>query len=341
MKVFSVAYFSRGGSKRNSKGSSSASSSSASHNSHHGGFSRDDRPFPPNDLTSGAYIITSPPRYYDPMQQHHPQTSHTLQFARNVNHNNHVFRGSNPDLRRLNGSGYTIYDDEDFNPGGNRRRHGSSSSNPTRSIKNPFQRSRSTSASGRKGNGGNHNHNHGNHENNGFVWPTQFIPAGAFASPAMTPTSSQNGYGTGEPIYSEPLPPMTSQVREAERKTMLKQSSGYYPNPHDPVQISNHIYEYLVTRRSDASSTQLVNGSSEKAANAGCTGAVPKGKPSAGRRGGSLASSPSSTASSSSKRDSQDSNSGRNTKKMKFIKYRRGMFDLCHRGCEMSQFKRV
>ena len=47
-----------------------------------------------------------------------------------------------------------------------------------------------------------------------------------------------------EPIYSEPLPPMSSQVKEAEHRTNIK----YFPDPNDPVQISNHIYEYLVKK---------------------------------------------------------------------------------------------
>jgi hypothetical protein len=67
----------------------------------------------------------------------------------------------------------------------------------------------------------------------GLVWPTSIVPGGASSAPA-------------EPIYSEPLPPITSQIREAE-KTKLR----YFPDPSDPVQISNHIYEYLVNRRND------------------------------------------------------------------------------------------
>ena len=48
-----------------------------------------------------------------------------------------------------------------------------------------------------------------------------------------------------EPIYSEPLPPMCSQVKEAE---VLRTNKKYFPDPNDPVQISNHIYEYLVKK---------------------------------------------------------------------------------------------
>lgn len=99
---------------------------------------------------------------------------------------------------------------------------------------------------------------------NGFVWPTSILPS----LPGRTKSNqslnggdqnknksnhqhnnnNSNHHHPDEPIYSEPLPPMSSQVREAER-TVLK----FYPDPTDPVQISNHIYEYLVTRRSDAS----------------------------------------------------------------------------------------
>lgn len=43
-----------------------------------------------------------------------------------------------------------------------------------------------------------------------------------------------------EPIYSEPFPP----ENESPNK--------FYPDPHDPVQISNHIYEYLVSKRAAA-----------------------------------------------------------------------------------------
>ena len=48
-----------------------------------------------------------------------------------------------------------------------------------------------------------------------------------------------------EPIYSEPLPPMCSQVKEAE---VHRTNAKYFPDPNDPVQISNHIYEYLVKK---------------------------------------------------------------------------------------------
>ena len=45
-----------------------------------------------------------------------------------------------------------------------------------------------------------------------------------------------------EPIYSEPFPP--------ENNEKLK----FFPDPRDPVQISHHIYEYLVSKRNQMSS---------------------------------------------------------------------------------------
>ena len=92
MKVFSVAYFSRGGSKRNSKGSSSSSSGLGSSSAalaavpshgHGGGRSRDDRPFPSPSaaMPGGAYVISPPPRYYE-AHAVAAQASHTLQFVR-------------------------------------------------------------------------------------------------------------------------------------------------------------------------------------------------------------------------------------------------------------------
>ena len=272
------------------------------------------------------------------------QTSHTLQFVRgSVQHRGG--RGSNPDLRRMNNSGFTIYDDyEEASPSlsRGRRRHGTGGGASNggagemglRSMKNPFQRSRSTSGGRRSSS----HHELGGRDSSrrqdqslmseddghGFVWPTHFYPAMAAnstsAAAAMTPTSS-------EPIYSEPLPPLTMQVREAEKKMVLKQSSASPPafSPHpqsEPGQISNHIYEYLVTRRSDAS-TQMAH-----VVNRVAPATLPKPAPQpvdpradsrsvpgpATRRRGSLSSSSpsSSAASSSSKRDSQDSNSGKN-----------------------------
>ena len=55
---------------------------------------------------------------------------------------------------------------------------------------------------------------------------------------------NNNSRNINEPIYSEPLPPLSSQVKEAEHRKNIK----YFPDPNDPVQISNHIYEYLVKK---------------------------------------------------------------------------------------------
>lgn len=183
---------------------------------------RDDRPFPPmTGENYGTYIISSPPRF--------DKVCGTLPRSHN--------RSSVPDLCYQNG--FTIYDDDDRRViHANQKRSGSLSNpeSPKMSLKNPFQRSRSSSGrQHQKQNGFVRNENgYGNNgfarEENGFVWPTRIDPIANHRD---------------EPIYSEPIHPMTTQIREAERRTMLK----YYPDPNDPVQISNHIYEYLVSRR--------------------------------------------------------------------------------------------
>ena len=350
MKVFSVAYFNRGGSKRNSKGSSSSSSGFGSSSTaaaappgtgHVSGRSRDDRPFPPTSaaIPSGAYIISSPPRYHDGNSGGGgvtAQTSHTLQFVRgSAQHRGRgsgggaAWRGSNPDLRRMNNSGFTIYDYEETSSGLSRGRRrgsgGSAGGMGLMSMRDPFQRSRSSSGGRRSV--GHHRPVHCpmSEDDRGFVWPSHFYPALASNCPAAaaTPTSA-------EPIYSEPLPPMTMRVREAEKKMVLKQSTAFStafsPDPQcDPAPISNHIYEYLVTRRSDAS-THMADDDVCKSAKVAPPATLPKPVPlpvdsrsdsrsvpgHATRRRGSLSSSSpsSSAASSSSKRDSQDSNSG-------------------------------
>ena len=76
---------------------------------------------------------------------------------------------------------------------------------------------------------------------------------GPNASNKEQPESDCNGNDNkkipNEPIYSEPLPPISSQVKEAEHRTNIK----YFPDPNDPVQISNHIYEYLVKKSNKSS----------------------------------------------------------------------------------------
>ena len=377
MRVFSVAYFNRGGSRRNSKGTSSSSNNfgtsaaaaavpvvAAAPGNGAGRASRDDRPFPPvsSEVASGAYIISSPPRYYDSSGGAGAQASHTLQFVRSAMQRNlgsgggggggrrEGWRGSNPDLKGMNNSGFTIYADCEEGGGGGgsdwppsslstgrprRRRHGSSGAmfsgggegeKGIRSMKSPFQRSRSASGRRRR-DGACHSSGGG-----GFVWPNQFYPAIAAAASSTTMMTKTT---TSEPIYSEPLPPMTLQVREAEKKSVQKQC---YPNPHEPAeQISQHIYEYLVTRRQSDAACKHVAAADCRTMNskmAAAAATLPKAAPRprhslnstsdsrsvsvvsgpATRRRGSLSSSSSpssSTASSASKRDSQDSVSGR------------------------------
>jgi len=53
------------------------------------------------------------------------------------------------------------------------------------------------------------------------------------------PESGQNN----EPIYCEPLPPPT--MSRAGDRNAIK----YFPDPSNPNQITDHIYEYLVSRR--------------------------------------------------------------------------------------------
>ena len=63
-----------------------------------------------------------------------------------------------------------------------------------------------------------------------------------------------SGKQAAEPIYSEPLPPMNNQVKEAEHRKNIK----YFPDPNDPVQISSHIYEYLVKKTKTSSTDKLI-----------------------------------------------------------------------------------
>ena len=244
MKVFSVAFR---GSKR-------------------GGGKKDDRPFPNGngggmmeESSAGTYIISSPPRYEPIFYRNN--SAHTLQYAHNNNFSRPPRPSSISDIYRNGGSsisggssgGFTIYDEERFggssSGGFNRKRHGSYSNpeSPKISLKNPFQRSRSSSGRTRSNSKSAHTFVSSENSANGFVWPTTIMPPNDGLSSGRNPKYE-------EPIYSEPLPPMSSQIREAERTTLR-----FYPNPNDPVQISNHIYEYLVSRRSDAS-TQSTSG---------------------------------------------------------------------------------
>ena len=259
----------------------------------------------------GTYIISSPPRFDDTLNSERMSKP--------------AHRNSVPDL--LNNSGFTIYDDQQTQPfypppqqqqkrpppppygsavlqSQQRKRHGGNFSNPGSpklTLRNPFQRSRSSSGRRR-------HHQQPQPSETGFVWPT--MTAGS-NTPVQQPKE--------EPIYSEPLPPVTPQIREAER-TMLR----FYPDPNDPVQISNHIYEYLVSRRTDASTqsctAQKQNGAKNNKANAGQKSSallhhdvvvVDADEMRRRRRRGSLASSssPSSASGSTSKKSSEDKTS--------------------------------
>lgn len=224
MKVFSVS-FGGGSSRSGSSSASSSSSSSSSTKRPSSGPVKDDRPFPSpskyeESSSAGTYIISSPPRYEHIRVPAHYQ-------------------------------GFRIYEDGSSGSGARKAGGGSrfgchsNPESPKLSLRNPFQRSRSSSSSGR------HKAKALPRAGSGeFVWPTAILPAkqqqqhsNNHNKPASPSTEEDD-----EPIYSEPLPPVTHQIREAGR-TALK----YFPDPASPVQISSHIYEYLVSRRSDAS----------------------------------------------------------------------------------------
>jgi hypothetical protein len=69
-----------------------------------------------------------------------------------------------------------------------------------------------------------------------------------------------NNNNNSEPIFSEPFPPdnqnfevselKSSQSHQLNSKIISSKANGkFFPDPRDPVQISNHIYEYLVSKR--------------------------------------------------------------------------------------------
>ena len=69
-----------------------------------------------------------------------------------------------------------------------------------------------------------------------------------------------NNSTSSEPIYSEPFPPdhqnfevselKSSQSHQLNSKIISSKANGkFFPDPRDPVQINNHIYEYLVSKR--------------------------------------------------------------------------------------------
>ena len=72
-----------------------------------------------------------------------------------------------------------------------------------------------------------------------------------------------NNSNSSEPIYSEPFPPdhqnfdEVSELKSSQNHHQLnskiinssKPNGKFFPDPRDPVQINNHIYEYLVSKR--------------------------------------------------------------------------------------------
>ena len=236
MRMFSVP-FSRGSSGRKSGGGGSGK--------------RDDRPFVNGDNS----VPIPPPKTPPHLHQHRQQQQQQQQ--------------QQPHLQ----NSFIIYDDEigrqwammrslsNSNPGSPKGSNGNSSI----MKRNPFQRSRSSSTGRGGGAGGGSNRRSSSADftscdGGGLVWATNIPPASQQQPPQ-------------EPIYSEPtVPPLPPQqghhhhlVRAAER-TQLRLSydgaSNGHPQSHHHAQsqsqLSSHIYEYLVSRRSDAS-TQSAN----------------------------------------------------------------------------------
>ncbi len=168
---------------------------------------------------------------------------------------------------------FIIYDDDIgkqwMNNNGNNRslsNPASPKSNGGSLVKNPFQRSRSSSA-GRGNNGGSRMRsssveNHGN----GLVWATNIPP---ISQQQMNGGSTHSSPSKQEPIYSEPGPPPQpqfhhhhhSQVVRAAERTAVARLSYCDGQSH----LSNHIYEYLVSRRSDASTQSSSASGSQRA----------------------------------------------------------------------------
>ncbi len=70
-------------------------------------------------------------------------------------------------------------------------------------------------------------------------------------------------FGGQEPIYSEPLPP-NNDSSEGLTPSPPGGEIKYYPDPHDPVQIHNHIYEYLVSKTNLNGGGKIQNGHNSK-----------------------------------------------------------------------------
>ncbi|CAB4054770.1 unnamed protein product [Lepeophtheirus salmonis] len=102
-----------------------------------------------------------------------------------------------------------------------------------------------------------------------------------------------------EPIYSEPITPPPSQQKGNHLPSLQK--GMIYPDPRDPVQICNHIYEYLVNRKTDASHNDEMSSPPDYVKSHNNNYLVNK-KGGWRRCGGSLSSSPSSGSSSHSRK---------------------------------------
>lgn len=65
--------------------------------------------------------------------------------------------------------------------------------------------------------------------------------------------NNHHNHSREEPIYSEPFPP-ENEMNDLKSHHHLNHHGSkikYYPDPSDPVQISNHIYEYLVSKKAE------------------------------------------------------------------------------------------
>ena len=159
-----------------------------------------------------------------------------------------------------------------------RRRHGSfsnSDSSKSGSGPTPFhQRSRSSSGRFRTVKTP---QSSSNTSEDFFFWPTHVLPASrkntepsvmsqqryeqhlqhlqhlhqlAQRAGNFLPEDKRDTRQSSEPIYCEPLPP-PCMARSAEVRELERSSVKFFPDPSNPTQISDHIYEYLVSRKPD------------------------------------------------------------------------------------------
>jgi hypothetical protein len=115
-------------------------------------------------------------------------------------------------------------------------------------------------------------------KNDFFVAKSDFFVLSKRSSSEQLMCFNHNNYNhrdyvvNNEPIYSEPMVPPIEQANNSDKLTK------FFPDPRDPVQISNHIYEYLVTQRASEAQNNNNNNVNENFVK---------------RRRGSLSSSPS------------------------------------------------